>query len=69
MRTRLVCGGAAIEWAFPSIDALARATARVPMGRIGEANDVAGLALLLTSPAGSFINGKVSGIDGGASEG
>jgi hypothetical protein len=38
------------------------------MGRIGEADDVAGLALLLTSPAGSFVNGKVIGADGGASE-
>jgi NAD(P)-dependent dehydrogenase (short-subunit alcohol dehydrogenase family) len=38
------------------------------MGRIGEADDIAGLALLLTSPAGSFINGKVIGVDGSASE-
>ena len=37
------------------------------MGRIGEADDVAGLALLLASPAGSFINGQVIGVDGGAS--
>jgi NAD(P)-dependent dehydrogenase (short-subunit alcohol dehydrogenase family) len=46
---------------------LARATARVPMGRIGEADDVAGLALLLASPAGSFMNGQIIGVDGGAS--
>jgi NAD(P)-dependent dehydrogenase (short-subunit alcohol dehydrogenase family) len=46
---------------------LARATARVPMGRIGEADDVAGLALLLASPAGSFMNGQMIGVDGGAS--
>jgi hypothetical protein len=30
------------------------------MGRIGEADDVAGLALLLALPAGSFINVKSS---------
>ena len=54
-----------VLWETP--DALARATARVPMGRIGEADDVAGLALLLASPAGSFINGQVIGVDGGAS--
>jgi NAD(P)-dependent dehydrogenase (short-subunit alcohol dehydrogenase family) len=53
-----------ILWDTP--DALARATARVPMGRIGEADDVAGLALLLASPAGSFINGQVIAVDGGA---
>jgi NAD(P)-dependent dehydrogenase (short-subunit alcohol dehydrogenase family) len=54
-----------VLWDTP--DALARATARVPMGRIGEADDVAGVALLLASPAGSFINGQVIGVDGGAS--
>jgi NAD(P)-dependent dehydrogenase (short-subunit alcohol dehydrogenase family) len=54
-----------VLWDTP--DALARATARVPMGRIGEADDVAGLALLLASPAGSFINGQIIGVDGGAS--
>ena len=43
-----------------------RALPRVPMGRIGEADDVAGLALLLASPAGSFINGQIIGVDGGA---
>jgi NAD(P)-dependent dehydrogenase (short-subunit alcohol dehydrogenase family) len=50
-------------WDTP--DALARAMSRVPMGRIGEADDVAGL--LLASPAGSFINGQIIGVDGGAS--
>jgi dehydrogenase/reductase SDR family protein 4 len=54
-----------VLWDTP--DALARATARVPMGRIGESDDVAGLALLLASPAGSFINGQIIGVDGGAS--
>jgi NAD(P)-dependent dehydrogenase (short-subunit alcohol dehydrogenase family) len=52
-------------WDTP--DALARATVRVPMGRIGEADDVAGVALLLASPAGAFINGQVIAVDGGAS--
>ena len=52
---------------WDSPEALARATARVPMGRIGEPDDVAGLALLLASPAGAFINGQIIGVDGGAS--
>ena len=54
-----------VLWETP--DALARATARVPMGRVGESDDVAGLALLLASPAGAFINGQIIGVDGGAS--
>jgi NAD(P)-dependent dehydrogenase (short-subunit alcohol dehydrogenase family) len=37
------------------------------MGRIGEADDVAGLAFLLASPVDSFTNGQVIGVDGGAS--
>ncbi len=38
-----------------------------PMGRVREADEVAGIALLLASPAGSLINGQVIGVDGGAS--
>src|SRR5271154_6918634 len=51
-------------WEAP--DALVRAVARVPMGRVGEPDDVAGVALLLASPAGSFINRQGLGVDGGA---
>jgi NAD(P)-dependent dehydrogenase (short-subunit alcohol dehydrogenase family) len=54
-----------VLWEAP--DALERAIARVPMGRVGEPEDIVGLALLLASPAGSFINGQVIGVDGGAS--
>jgi NAD(P)-dependent dehydrogenase (short-subunit alcohol dehydrogenase family) len=54
-----------VLWESP--EAMARATAKVPMGRIGEAGDVAGVALLLASPAGAFINGQIIGVDGGAS--
>ncbi len=39
--------------------------AMVPMGRIGQPNEIKGLALLLASPAGSFITGTVIPIDGG----
>lgn len=52
-------------WDNPEI--MAKALARSPMGRIGEADDVAGLALLLASPAGAFINGQTIGVDGGVS--
>jgi NAD(P)-dependent dehydrogenase (short-subunit alcohol dehydrogenase family) len=37
----------------------------IPMRRIGEADDVAGLALLLASPAGRFIHGQNISVDGG----
>jgi NAD(P)-dependent dehydrogenase (short-subunit alcohol dehydrogenase family) len=38
----------------------------VPMGRIGEPDEVKGLALLLASPAASFMTGGVYVVDGGA---
>ncbi len=38
---------------------------RVPLGRIGRADDVAGLTLFLSSRAGSYLTGTVIPIDGG----
>jgi NAD(P)-dependent dehydrogenase (short-subunit alcohol dehydrogenase family) len=52
-------------WENP--EAEKKVVARFPMGRIGEAEDVAGLALLLASDAGAFITGQVIRVDGGAS--
>ena len=40
--------------------------ATVPLGRIASTDEIKGLALLLGSPAGSFITGTVIPIDGGA---
>lgn len=37
----------------------------VPMGRIAKPDEIKGLALLLASPAGSFITGTVIPVDGG----
>jgi NAD(P)-dependent dehydrogenase (short-subunit alcohol dehydrogenase family) len=42
-----------------------RFAAAVPMGRLGRTDEVKGLALLLASPAGSFITGAVIPVDGG----
>ncbi len=56
-----------VLWDTP--DALARATARVPMGRIGEADDVAGPALLLASPQGHSLTVKSSGWMAGPAHG
>jgi NAD(P)-dependent dehydrogenase (short-subunit alcohol dehydrogenase family) len=38
----------------------------VPMGRLAETHEIKGLALLLASPAGSYLTGTVIPIDGGA---
>ena len=38
----------------------------VPLGRIAQTNEIKGLALLLASPAGSYLTGTVIPIDGGA---
>jgi NAD(P)-dependent dehydrogenase (short-subunit alcohol dehydrogenase family) len=39
--------------------------ALIPIGRMGEPDELKGLALLLSSPAASFITGAVFSIDGG----
>jgi NAD(P)-dependent dehydrogenase (short-subunit alcohol dehydrogenase family) len=41
----------------------------VPMGRIADTEELQGLALLLASPAGSFITGTAIPIDGGSTAG
>ena len=38
---------------------------RIPAGRWGRADDMAGAAVFLASPAASYINGHVLVIDGG----
>jgi NAD(P)-dependent dehydrogenase (short-subunit alcohol dehydrogenase family) len=44
---------------------LQRRLETTPLGRIGEPEDIAGIALLLASPAASFITGQVIVADGG----
>ena len=38
---------------------------RIPAGRWGEASDVAGAAVFLSSPASDYVNGHVLLVDGG----
>jgi NAD(P)-dependent dehydrogenase (short-subunit alcohol dehydrogenase family) len=38
---------------------------RLPLGRFGEPEDVAGLALFLASPASDYVTGSVFVVDGG----
>jgi NAD(P)-dependent dehydrogenase (short-subunit alcohol dehydrogenase family) len=51
-------------WENP--DMLRRSNARTPLGRIGEPDEIAGAAVLLVSPAGSFMTGQTIVVDGGA---
>ena len=38
---------------------------RIPLGRVGETEDIVGPAIFLVSDAASFVTGQVLGIDGG----
>lgn len=52
-------------WQTPQVaDAI---LAHLPLGRFGEPEDVAGLALYLTSPAADYVTGAVFVVDGGLS--
>jgi NAD(P)-dependent dehydrogenase (short-subunit alcohol dehydrogenase family) len=48
-------------------EGMARMQAAVPLGRIADADEIIGAALLLASKAGSFITGSTLVIDGGLS--
>ena len=48
-------------------DLVDRGRTYVPMGRIGEPHDCAGIALLLASDAGGYITGQTIYVDGGMS--
>jgi NAD(P)-dependent dehydrogenase (short-subunit alcohol dehydrogenase family) len=50
-------------WEDP--ETLNRRNAQTPLGRIGEADEIAGAAILLASRAGSFMTGQSIIIDGG----
>lgn len=41
--------------------------ANCPLGRIGQPSDMAGLAILLASKAGAYLNGSIIPLDGGIS--
>lgn len=54
-------------WDDPEI--YERATARAPLRRMAEPDEIAGAAVLLASPAGAFITGQTIVVDGGATIG
>jgi 3-oxoacyl-[acyl-carrier protein] reductase len=41
------------------------ATAAIPMGRLGRAEEIVPAVLFLASPMSSYVTGQVWGIDGG----
>jgi NAD(P)-dependent dehydrogenase (short-subunit alcohol dehydrogenase family) len=51
-------------WENP--DTLKSSTARTPLGRIGDPDEIAGAAVFLASKAGAFMTGQAIVIDGGA---
>jgi len=51
-------------WENPEI--LKRSTEGVPLRRIGEPDEIAGAAVFLASPAGTFMTGQAVVVDGGA---
>jgi NAD(P)-dependent dehydrogenase (short-subunit alcohol dehydrogenase family) len=46
-------------------DVLAKMVARIPAGRIGTPDDVAGIVAFLASPEAGYITGQALPIDGG----
>jgi NAD(P)-dependent dehydrogenase (short-subunit alcohol dehydrogenase family) len=61
------------EWMWQD-DEVGRATrtrtlSRIPLGRLGEAEDLVGMAIYLLSPASDFCTGQVMYVDGGFTAG
>lgn len=74
IRINAVCPGAIrtgmtipFEQSLP--EAAAAIAAQVPLGRWGEADEVAAVVEFLASPASSYVNGIAIPVDGGASTG
>lgn len=51
---------------YENPDAANAAVARTPMGRLGEPDDIAGMAVFLASPAASWMTGQTVVVDGGS---
>jgi NAD(P)-dependent dehydrogenase (short-subunit alcohol dehydrogenase family) len=54
-----------MAWALDDPQARAEVAARVPLGRIGDPDDMAGAVIYLASRAGRYLTGVVIPVDGG----
>lgn len=69
IRVNAICPGiirtdfARALWENPEV--LKAVEEQAPLGRIGEPDDVAGVAVMLAAPAGAFITGQMIVMDGG----
>ena len=54
-----------MAWALDDPDTRSAVEREVPLGRIGRADDVAGLTMFLASRAGAYMTGTVIPLDGG----
>jgi NAD(P)-dependent dehydrogenase (short-subunit alcohol dehydrogenase family) len=54
-----------MAYALDDPQARAAVAARVPLGRIGDPDDMAGAAIYLSSRAGRYLTGVVIPVDGG----
>ncbi|MFC2022319.1 SDR family NAD(P)-dependent oxidoreductase, partial [Chloroflexota bacterium] len=54
-----------VLWIDPESESFKQYLAQVPMGRLPEVNEVAGVALFLASDASSYITGQTIVVDGG----
>ena len=57
------------ERLFSDLEWVRRVLQHVPMGRVGSNEDLAGLAVYLTSPATKYVTGQTINLDGGLSTG
>ena len=55
----------ALEYVASDEATMAEMTGKTPLGRVGEAEDIAAAVLYLASTAGGFVTGKVLEVDGG----
>ncbi len=55
----------ALDYVVSDESMMNQMTSTTPLGRIGEAEDIAAAAVYLSSRAGGFVTGKVLEVDGG----
>jgi 2-deoxy-D-gluconate 3-dehydrogenase len=54
-----------MKWLETMPEAKQAALSRVPLNRMGEEDDMKGLAVFLASPASNYMTGSIVTVDGG----